>query len=108
MQLPSHYNTSTNTKDTSCQLASGLRDVYDQKNDRTSEARAQLDNSPELETVHSVKPSEGERRTRGLGGQAMQQKKEHNVFDELFEVHCGREYLSVGLTVSTIDGGECR
>jgi hypothetical protein len=81
MPLPSHYNTSTNTKHTSRQLAPQVPEESAKKEHQTSSERAQLDDNPQLY----------ERRTRDLGGQALPDQKGHGGADVRVEIHCGLE-----------------
>jgi hypothetical protein len=98
MPLPSHYNTSTNTKHTSRQLAPQVPEESAKKEHQTSSERAQLDDNPQLydnpqlEVVLSTaRLSKGERRTRDLGGQALPDQKGHGGADVRVEIHCGLE-----------------
>lgn len=85
-----------------------VREECDHHGDHTSNARAALDDSAELETVLAVNPSEGVRRTRCRGGQAPQEEEAHGGAEKFKKLHCGLELLSVALSVTAIDGGECR
>ena len=105
MPLPSHYNTNTNTKPTSSRpLSPKTIDGTAKKEHQTSNARPQLDDHPQLEVVlAAARPHE--RRTRDLGGQALPGQKGHGGAEVVAEVHCGLEFLSVGLLVAVGDGG---